>query len=326
MEKDYLTGIANEAEKAFPAFWPSVYPRSYNEPAGFSSPRHLAADLLGLLVKPPVRQQELGGVNLLSQFSTFAAVSMAALSVPVFFVGPDLLQALALTSPPDRLRWDEMKLPFDACSFMLPRGSLVHPTVGECRYIWYARLNKSTRYQHPFDKATTFGFESAHFVVRMCFGGDGQVRDMIFNQIRNPTFSHLGMKMELVTDVEIEDEVPVDAFDSPPAYTSADAKELELFYSALTLTVNLLLVMVERPQIVERSRPTGKRTKKGTAFWTPNFIGQTYRLPKAVETSTEPYFKLRLHWRRGHWRSQPHGLQSSLRRLVWIEPVLVGGQ
>lgn len=30
------------------------------------------------------------------------------------------------------------------------------------------------------------------------------------------------------------------------------------------------------------------------------------------------------HWRRGHWRHQPHGPAMSLRKLIWIQPMLVG--
>jgi hypothetical protein len=32
------------------------------------------------------------------------------------------------------------------------------------------------------------------------------------------------------------------------------------------------------------------------------------------------------HWRRGHWRNQPHGPQMSLRRLTWIRPTRVLGR
>lgn len=30
------------------------------------------------------------------------------------------------------------------------------------------------------------------------------------------------------------------------------------------------------------------------------------------------------HWRRGHWRNQPHGEGRALRKLIWLMPVLVG--
>lgn len=35
---------------------------------------------------------------------------------------------------------------------------------------------------------------------------------------------------------------------------------------------------------------------------------------------------VRAHWRRGHYRSQAHGTQLLLRKLIFIEPVLVGAQ
>ena len=30
------------------------------------------------------------------------------------------------------------------------------------------------------------------------------------------------------------------------------------------------------------------------------------------------------HWRRGHWRNQAHGPGRSLRKLIWLMPMLVG--
>jgi hypothetical protein len=31
-----------------------------------------------------------------------------------------------------------------------------------------------------------------------------------------------------------------------------------------------------------------------------------------------------MHWRRGHIRNQPFGMGRTQRRLLWIEPMLVG--
>jgi len=44
-------------------------------------------------------------------------------------------------------------------------------------------------------------------------------------------------------------------------------------------------------------------------------FGRVYRAPHAGP---------RAHWRRGHWRRQAHGPQLSLRKLIFIYPVLVG--
>lgn len=32
------------------------------------------------------------------------------------------------------------------------------------------------------------------------------------------------------------------------------------------------------------------------------------------------------HWRRGHWRNQVHGPARSLRKLIWVMPVVVGSK
>lgn len=39
--------------------------------------------------------------------------------------------------------------------------------------------------------------------------------------------------------------------------------------------------------------------------------------------ATGQYRHSAAHWRRGHWRRQPHGPQNSLRKLVWLMPTLV---
>ena len=83
----------------------------------------------------------------------------------------------------------------------------------------------------------------------------------------------------------------------------------------------VLLVMLERPQIVTSGGFTGKRTKGGGEFWTPNIIGRTYRL--AGHPGEGGGVSPRMHWRRGHWRAQAWGERHLLRKVIWIEPTLV---
>lgn len=46
--------------------------------------------------------------------------------------------------------------------------------------------------------------------------------------------------------------------------------------------------------------------------------------PQAVShSSVERLHDVATHWRRGHWRKQPHGPQMTLRKRVWIRPVMV---
>jgi hypothetical protein len=96
-----------------------------------------------------------------------------------------------------------------------------------------------------------------------------------------------------------------------------------LLQSAISLTVGVLLVMLERPQMVAHGSFTGKRAKSGAEFWAPNIIGKRYR----VESDLSHHgVSPRMHWRRGHWRAQPYGERHLLRKLIWIEPTVVAGQ
>jgi hypothetical protein len=93
--------------------------------------------------------------------------------------------------------------------------------------------------------------------------------------------------------------------------------------------IKLLVVLNTRPNLVERGqcvRP--RRIKRGRVkqreLWSPNLIGWRYRVASASPAGT--HASPRLHWRRGHIRNQPFGMGRTLRRLVWIEPMLIGGK
>jgi hypothetical protein len=94
------------------------------------------------------------------------------------------------------------------------------------------------------------------------------------------------------------------------------------------LMLKLLVVLNTRQTLVEYGtcvRP--QRFKHGRVkqheLWSPNLIGWRYQPAQSVEpqgTHASP----RPHWRRGHVRNQPCGSGRSQRKLIWIEPMLVG--
>ena len=93
------------------------------------------------------------------------------------------------------------------------------------------------------------------------------------------------------------------------------------------LMLKLLVVLNTRPNLVERGqcvRP--RRIKRGRVkcreLWSPNLIGWRYRVASAAPAGT--HASPRMHWRRGHIRNQPFGTGRTQRRLLWIEPMLVG--
>jgi hypothetical protein len=74
--------------------------------------------------------------------------------------------------------------------------------------------------------------------------------------------------------------------------------------------------------------PPVKRHKLASSLTADGFavvrlIGQEvadHALPSPPGSGT-----VRMHWRRGHWRMQPYGEHRSLRKRIWIKPMLVGG-
>ena len=96
------------------------------------------------------------------------------------------------------------------------------------------------------------------------------------------------------------------------------------------LVPKLFVILKSGPQLVEAGkcvRP--QKLKHGRVkhceLWSANLIGRSYQ---AVREDLEDctHASPCVHWRRGHVRSQPHGPHRSLRKPLWIEPVLVGLQ
>jgi len=79
--------------------------------------------------------------------------------------------------------------------------------------------------------------------------------------------------------------------------------------------------MVSGENLIERGRLEKKRKPKSeegkpTEFWSPNFLGRLYQSTIANEAGNRSAPTQRLHWRCGHIKSQPHGPQKELRKII----------
>lgn len=70
------------------------------------------------------------------------------------------------------------------------------------------------------------------------------------------------------------------------------------------------------PKAIERAH---------SKLWSLGHVPVTYIGGEFARTFQAPGHELRAHWRRGHWRRQAHGPQLSLRKLIWISPMVIGG-
>ena len=301
--------IARVLETKYPGLWRLCYPRVYKNLPGYPSIKNIAVDLASTLVAA------LDGRVPIHTRRTYwpSAVSVARLisqKVPLFHVAADLLTAVRQTTPPKNVEWAEMHLPFENAVFVLPRGSVRHQMYGDVHYVWYSRRRKGEVIHFPGVEWTyTVAEDAFQIKAGLTSGQEQREFQLLLTKEREPVLNFLDLA-ELTTDTQHPGE---------PLGT----KERPFVPAMLTLVFGILLVMLERPQLVEAGERSGKNKKKrGTEFWSPNIIGRRYQIcgkGSGAGSGVSP----RMHWRRGHWRAQAYGPGRALRHDRWIEPTLV---
>lgn len=88
---------------------------------------------------------------------------------------------------------------------------------------------------------------------------------------------------------------------------------------------NTIYAMSSRPEYIEGGERVGRYKQTQSEVWTPNIIGRKYAV-KSTSFPNEKKGSVRLHWRRGHFRQQAYGIGRTQHRVIWIEPMMVGGQ
>jgi hypothetical protein len=84
-------------------------------------------------------------------------------------------------------------------------------------------------------------------------------------------------------------------------------------------TPQLILNRLQKSNSKKQSEEI-KEQLKSLGFSKVTFLGRDY---KSHGPSVETGNTLSAHWRRGHWRHQPHGHGLTERKLVWIKPTIV---
>ncbi len=104
------------------------------------------------------------------------------------------------------------------------------------------------------------------------------------------------------------------------AYLTAYPKDVETQWPAKT-SASLLKQLAKTDNRNEQRRIQSKLAALG--FTPVHLCGR--RLAQEIEraAASQGQGSRTAHWRRGHWRRQPHGPQNSLRKLVWLMPTLV---
>lgn len=291
-------------------FWPLLYPRVYRDADRFGDPAAIACSgvmALDPTICEPTKNHAIGTVMR----------SLIERQVPTFFLEKRFLRAMLLTAPLTDLNWSEIHLPHEAAVICLPRGVLKHPKFGDIGTIAYARLRYPASISLP---GQNINLSSDSFsVVAPLAETDGMpAMTRWIDQKLAPTIGNAIGRFDEGDEPDMLIELPDDISER---FTRSDVEIMDVVMRVL---FNVLLAITARPSLEKRGVRTGRHKKSNLPIWTPNIVGRDYTYRS--ERSGKSHGSKRMHWRRGHFRSQAYGAGRVEHRIIWIEPTLIGGE
>jgi hypothetical protein len=232
----------------------------------------------------------------------------------VYFVCDDFARAVAATDLPHDFTLDDLHWPLPGFVIAWPAMFMREAAGRDICYVYAANMDAGDHSVATMPGCPTITVPKAK-VGWHYYAHDGEHLELFVTLFpRDNPVDEAILRYGYVDYTGMRDQAGVEA-----------DKALTDRVSALML--ELLVVLNTRPNLVERGqcvRP--KRIKrarlKQRELWSPNLIGWRYRVASAAPAGT--HASPRMHWRRGHIRNQPHGTGRTQRRLLWIEPMLVG--
>jgi hypothetical protein len=230
----------------------------------------------------------------------------------VYFVRDDFARAVAATDLPHDFTLDDLHWPMHGMVVAWPTTFMREAVGRDICYVYAANMDAGDHSVAAMPGCPTITIPIAK-VGWHYYAHDGEHLESFVTAFHrdNPVDQAI-LRYGYTDYTGIRDEAGVEA-----------DKALTDRVSALML--KLLVVLNTRPNLVEHGRCVRpQRIKRGRIkhheLWSPNLIGWQYQ----VATSTGTHATPRMHWRRGHIRKQPFGTGRTQRRLVWIEPMLIG--
>jgi hypothetical protein len=248
---------------------------------------------------------------------------MKQFDFPLAYVSRDIADAAANTQLPEWLLLQDMRWPLRSMTFMLPQGQFVSPSGYEAGALSVCSVSAEETAQfagRPGVPPRLFTSVARHesgsiFVWATMREKTGLWKMWGMDRPMTGTVSAMGIEFAQIGDVA-------------PGWEEAEAIDNAWWTQTMgNVAMNLLMLMVDRPELVESGRPL-KRIKAGKGqkqvLWQPRWVGRTYRRQTASEGPQKgSHASPRAHWRIGHWRQQAHGPKLTLRKSIWIEPVIV---
>jgi hypothetical protein len=317
-----LRTVYDKMEREMPELWQISYPRIYTEPPGnqYYSPKEPARQILGVAMKFGMGYHGRSDV-----YEFLAASHLVRFNVPIYWIAPDMATAIQKTVPPQEISWYTMPMPFDAGVFMLPKGSMVHPTEGDVGFVAWARLRSGEEYRSKFGGKPYGSINGGMEFLALTMEGQHLFHwnlplDACGPNIRLPDIEEQVLKYSKPSD---EHET---AFLSRFGQPKMSLEDNLMLARVAHFTLSTLLLMDARPKLITPARLLKKVETKGRhkEFWSPNILGEHYKIQREGRVAEGSHASPDFHWVRGFWREQAHGPQFSLRRRQWIEPFTRG--
>jgi hypothetical protein len=321
LDPAFVREMYADLERRYPDLWRICYPRIYSEPAcgQYYSPKEPARQLLSVAVK-----WDHGMVGQSEMYEMIAASELVRYRVPMIWLGHDMAQAIRKTVPPGKIPWYTMPMPFPAAVFMVPKGALQHPSDGDVSFIAYPRFKTGDSHISKLVKGMPYGSSNGGMIFLAYCPGSG-------------TLFHWNLPLDAYGD-----SVSIPDIENYVTHLSAEEQHdsgLRMFFNnTMTEEDNRMMALVAhycfgsillsnyRPDLFVEGTLRKKVEKKGERkeFWSPNILGEHYRIKREKVDLGGTHASPRFHWVRGAYKQQAYGPKMELRKQVWIEPYTRG--
>ena len=292
-------------------------PRRIQAPPGYHSTNCVSAGLFVLLGSRVVRAAR-GLPYIPTEIAGHVvAYQVIRYRVPIYFVEEEFIRAVAATDLPHDFTLEDLHWPMPAMVVGIPARFMQEYLGRDVCYVYAANCGAGDYSVPELPGCPRITVPKSKVAWQFYCWQDGNLESFVSSYLRQDRVDETISNYAYTDYTEIKDEAGI-----------ATDKEVTDRLSALML--KLLVILNTRPQLVEAGRCVRpQKIKHGRVkhceLWSPNVIGRCYRTLRD-ERGGGTHASPRVHWRRGHVRSQPHGPHWSLRKPVWIESVLIGLQ
>ena len=293
-------------------------PRRILTPPGYHSPKCVSAGIFTLL-----GNRVLKAAAGLPQIPTEIAAHVIAYQViryrvPIYYIDEEFVRAVAATDLPHDLTLEDLHWPMPALVVGFPARLMQEYLGRDVCYVYAANCGAGDYSLPALPGCPTITVPKPKVAWQFYCWQDGNLETFVSSYMRQDRVDETISNYAYTDYTEIKDHAGI-----------ATDKEVTDRLSALML--KLLVILNTRPQFVEEGRCVRpQKIKHGRVkhceLWSPNVIGRGYRTVREDRGGGGTHASPRAHWRRGFVRNQPHGPHRSMRKPVWIQPVLVGLQ